>query len=397
MASAPPDTTALHLLAEIVSRQKSVADIQPGQWRRLTMLAKNHKVFPLFHDALLASPNTTPKPILRQISLLGLREKARAARIEDTIVEVSAILDDAGIPALWLKGVALGYTVYPAFWLRSMVDIDVIVPYDQRRHARDAMQAAGYTYNATRGGHLLDDEILDYSTHHYVFLGHENRGVTIELHFHFLNMVTLTPAITDWFWQTSDTVTGPQGTVLRVMNPEAILLHLAAHNVLQHQQFDIASDNAVHVRLRNMYDVSRLVTQHALDWPTLITQAITLKWEFALGHTLLQAGMYFPFPQTSGVYEAITALRERTSIPSPAQLRSPDTVRRSFLMWRILRQLPWRYKSGYLWRMFFPTRDAMRHTHPDQPLWWAYIARSIKILRGVSHALYLMAIGKKIP
>ena len=380
--------TDIRLLAQIINRQIPLNDIQPTQWRGLITLARQHKVFPLLHEAIHASSDSVPKPVLRRLSMRGLQAKARATRLENAILEINTILDEAGIPALWLKGVALGYTVYPAFWLRPMIDIDVIVPYEQRRHARTALQTAGYTYKDTRGGHVLADDVLENSSHHYVFPGGENKGVTIELHFRFLNTIMLPAEMVAWFWQHTEIITSPQNTRLRVMAPEAILVHMAAHNILQHQQFDITSESAVHITLRNMYDVSQLMTQYTFDWPEIITQSINLKWEFALAHTLIQADTYFPFPQASGAYDAIATLRQRTSLPPPAQLDRSRTIRRTVLMWRILRQLSWKHKAVYLAQIFFPTREAMRLAHPDRPLWWAYLARSFKIVGGVSRALY---------
>ena len=43
---------------------------------------------------------------------------------------INNILNENNIPVLWMKGLALAYSVYDTPWKRQMRDIDFIVPLD---------------------------------------------------------------------------------------------------------------------------------------------------------------------------------------------------------------------------------------------------------------------------
>lgn len=70
-----------------------------------------------------------------QWSALTDQERRVAARYELGVVaqrEIDAALAAAGTPTIWIKGFALAHTVYPDPALRSMGDLDFMVPYDRR-------------------------------------------------------------------------------------------------------------------------------------------------------------------------------------------------------------------------------------------------------------------------
>ena len=68
--------------------------------------------------------------------------------------DVDVALRAAGIPALWLKGAALAYTVYPEPALRPMAAPEmVVVPYEQRERALEVVQASTMTSTACTALH----------------------------------------------------------------------------------------------------------------------------------------------------------------------------------------------------------------------------------------------------
>jgi hypothetical protein len=108
------------------------------------------------------------------------REAALAALAQQAALRLAlAALEDAGIPAVALKGVALAWRHYPEAALRPMRDIDLLVPEARAIEASRVLAAAGFAPNAndaaTLRQALADDHQLP-AQHHAAL------GVTIELH-----------------------------------------------------------------------------------------------------------------------------------------------------------------------------------------------------------------------
>ena len=89
----------------------------------------------------------------------ALREALRSALDVNTIrnavlrrvaVDATRTLAAAGIVPLWAKGLWLAHSVYPHPGLRTMADIDVIVPTGARAQARQALEAAGFALDPAR-------------------------------------------------------------------------------------------------------------------------------------------------------------------------------------------------------------------------------------------------------
>ena len=57
---------------------------------------------------------------------------------------IEKALSEADIPGIWLKGIALAYTIYPRPWLRPMADLDVLVPAHQKDEALSKIEGIGF-------------------------------------------------------------------------------------------------------------------------------------------------------------------------------------------------------------------------------------------------------------
>lgn len=168
---------------------------------------------------------------------------------------------DQGIPVILLKGSALAAGVYSNPAHRSMCDLDFLV----HRHDLDRVMALLLARGYSRFAELSDGfrEALDSEV---CFLPGDERGYTVEPHWHILNLPgDAGRAALDWFW--SHTVAIEiDGRQARMFAPEAQVIHLAAHLVIHHQGRG----------LRSAYDIALLLSRHAeqMDWP-LVTQVAT--------------------------------------------------------------------------------------------------------------------------
>lgn len=366
------ETVLLDDLAGVISERLPLDAISGGQWRDLATLSMTHKVFPLLYRLVLAHPEAVGADMLSWFNHAGLMHKARAVRFERAIADVNGIVEEARLPACWLKGAALAYMLYPAFWLRSMIDVDVLVPFDVRKTALEALRAAGYRDSARPWGRELSSELSEATTNHYIFRARDNKGVTIELHYRLLRLGQIDDqdAITEWFWTQTQELETPHSK-MRILTPEATLLHMAAHDVLQHEQAEIArAPLSKAVTLRNVYDAHLLVTQHELDWELVRERAAQWEWEYAISRILTQAQHFFG---TSVPGELSSVLSTPAEQAAKISDRRKDNI--VVIGWDVLRQASWRDRVRYVWNAMFPTPGYMRAKYPGRPLGITYTAR----------------------
>lgn len=88
-------------------------------------------------SSLPAEDSATLAQHYRRNALLALRRTADLRR-------ATAVLREAGVPCLVLKGPVLTATVYPNAATRTMTDLDLLVPWPSLEDATAALVAAGY-------------------------------------------------------------------------------------------------------------------------------------------------------------------------------------------------------------------------------------------------------------
>ncbi len=148
----------------------------------------------------------------------------RNALIRRAALDATRALNAAGIVPLWVKGVWLASFVYRQPALRSMNDVDLIVPHGSGTAARDALIRAGYApTSASEGGAAAWNWTLSRSCD----LPGGSETLDLDLH----ETLRLSGAIVwpvDTLWRTSVEVR-QAGAVFRVPTQEAGLLYCAVH------------------------------------------------------------------------------------------------------------------------------------------------------------------------
>jgi hypothetical protein len=300
---------------------------EDGAWPGLVERAVRHRLGPLVYATLRAASDAgavrPPDTLMARLRTIYDRHVTRTARRIATLEEIGPALERAGIPMIVLKGAALGPTLYGDPALRTMGDVDLLVPRHRRTAASQALQALGYvpdvswrsaTWYHARHHHLAPlrapDGALDVELHHLIVERGDARVPVDEL----------------WArarWQQIG------GGSFRVLAAEDLLLHLCLH---------LVRDNCVvQGQLRDLRDVAQLIRHEAaaLDWTVVVERARA--WEVA-----------------AYTYWALWLARDMVGAPVPAVVldRLGDEARlgrRADLLRRLLPELlvastPWPFR-----------------------------------------------------
>jgi hypothetical protein len=368
-------------LARMVSGQAEWREFPDGESMGIIRLAIAHGLAPLLWWRLQQRG--------RQISdfagFADLEDTAKIAEfnyrvLRDNQSRVQLALSEAGIPVLWIKGIALAQAYYPQAQLRPMQDLDGLVPYEQRQAALQVVQRLGFQI---RPGDALDEVlgVPEAMAHHYPLLGVSAGGVDLEIHYRLLDNETLLPLREmEWFWQEAGTI-GQGEEAFRVPKLEAHFLYLCAHAILQHGEADF--------HLQRYYDLHLLASQAGMDWEWIIRQAKKLGWTYTVRRALEVTRGYFSSPVPRHVLDALEDYQ-----PSDQDARHARRLQGSGRQWEgtllSFSGMRWGERMRQLFHLAFPPAEFMRKRYgipagrgllPSYLLRWWEAARAILAAR----------------
>lgn len=352
-----------HLLAKLLLRQTAWADLPPETQRHLLSVSEYHQVFPTLYSIAGAPAAFQP---------LAVHLKTRFAALTLHAVNVTKILAQHNIPVLWMKGLALAFSVYDDPWMRTMRDVDFIVPMDQRLQARTILMEHGYTdEDYFLADHSVPPEYNHLVTHHFNMY---YKDISLELHYDLgaSKYFGYTPKDVSILWENTQQIGNPAHG-LYSPTPELHIVLLAIHDVLQHQRKTEKKD----FRLYRPYDLYLLTRRYPIDWSAVARHAAHFRAQAYVLQALDQVEELFGILPDSA--KARTAIADGDVKHST--LRTDFSV--VFIGWnnfkvarRILpaSQLP-AYVRDYV---LFPTPEGMRmkyNLREDQAIWPYYIRR----------------------
>ena len=350
----------LHLLAALVSQQLQPEVVRDEDWPEITALALRHGLGPMLLWALNEDGfDTDEDPHWEPLVSAARVAAINYALLKNTLRQVDAALAEAGVPALWLKGFALAQTVYPLPRLRPMVDLDLLVPYEQRSAALDITNLLGFH---TPEGHYYSEIINPPEDlwHHYQLMGGVSDAIYLELHYRLLRRggkELLPEDQPDWFWSQTQELS-KDGVLFRFLKPEAHLLYLCAHAILQHGEGELY--------LLRYFDLHLLATKTVQDWQVVVDWALAFRWSYAVERALTLTVRIFDTTVPESVF---TQLRERRScdedISRAVRLQAKDFRREKRKMLRA--QMSLGERIGIFYRRIFPPKSFIRHFYAIKP------------------------------
>ncbi len=134
-------------------------------WGEVIKEAKDHAVIGLISSVIPVKDETTE---------MGKAIYMRILYEQDKLIK---LLDDNDVPCVILKGCAAAQ-YYPKPYLRTMGDIDFLVPRNKFEKAAEVMESNGYKYEHGKDDH---GKRLENGRH----FGYSKNGISFELHHHF--------------------------------------------------------------------------------------------------------------------------------------------------------------------------------------------------------------------
>jgi len=193
--------------------------------------------------ARLSEAAALPHVPLELLEPLAARARHCAARSLLCVSEARRIqkaLDAAGLPALWLKGIALGQWLYASPHLRDTADIDLLLPdHATTLRAAAVLKPLGYALpNPHIAGNLVVHELLAWS---------ERAQLELDLHWDLSNDALFANKF-EWISLSEASMSLPGLGTARGLSPAHAFLHACMHRALNHL-------TGRHNRLRWLYDI----------------------------------------------------------------------------------------------------------------------------------------------
>lgn len=360
----------VHSLAALLVRAIAPDYLAGSDINELVATARRHGVAPMLYWHLKQVGLNLKTPEWHDLWFAHQKQVRAYLEHKLAFTRLDATFRSANIPTVWLKGFALAHSVYPNPALRPMRDIDVLVPAAQKEHALELAQQLGYVLDMPP-----HSEAMQSMWHHY----HLRGDIALELHYSLIGLRSklLTPEQLDWFWAHTRVLQANDLT-FTCFTPEAELLYLCAHAILQHGETEFL--------LHRYLDLHLLIQKNpALDWNSILEQAIDARWTYAVQRALEITREYFG---TTIPDETLQELQTRRP-PEEASFIGfeilPDSTRLQVTS-TLMRAMSPAEKWKWFWGSLLPTPAWMRWRYQPRATWqlpffylyrWFVIARDV--------------------
>ncbi|HEX6860744.1 MAG TPA: nucleotidyltransferase family protein [Caulobacteraceae bacterium] len=198
-------------------------DTEGLDWRHVAAGLERHGLMRLI-PAMLARPGLVPPAAVEGLRNLHREHAAGALARVGEVARICALLDQAGVRYLLIKGLALSIQLYGRADARGSKDIDLLVEPAGLVRADQVLRAQGYFRPEAD---LAAGAPADVAGKEMGYL-HHDRGIMIEVHSRLTENAALYPAGFEDLWRTRETVT-VGGRALPVLARDRLATYLSAH------------------------------------------------------------------------------------------------------------------------------------------------------------------------
>jgi len=236
------------------------ADLSTRQWQLLVDEVVHQRVGALAWRRLSDLPQgEVPAGVLAPLREHYVRNAFRNARLLRETADATRALAAESIPVMLLKGIHLARFVYEEPALRSMADIDLMVPRDRIRDAERVLVGMGY-------GPVPRPDIDAHCawSNHLAALEKED-AEALEVHYDIERPTSPFAIENEALWN-SATGVSIENVDVAVLAPEHLLIHLCLH-LAYHHKFERSA-------LKGLIDVATVLARSDhIDWDAFVSTA----------------------------------------------------------------------------------------------------------------------------
>lgn len=235
--------------------------LSADEWQAVATLARQLEVGPLLHYRLKQLCITPPNDTAQDLKRVFLLNTARNMRLYQELGNLLRGLNEHNISVILLKGIYLAELVYENIGLRTMGDIDLLVPAEKLEQAISLAEISGFI--PVRPLFPEADGLLHFHAPPMV-----KNGIILELHWNLTLESNPARIETDEIWARAHRTTFQHRDVW-TLNPNDLLLHLTIHAAYGHlfvNQFRSLVD-LVEVQRKFSNDLDwDVIIQNCKDW-----------------------------------------------------------------------------------------------------------------------------------
>ncbi len=224
-------------------------------WDYIIEFCSYHELYPILFTKFNHLLPPEKQNLLKSAYYLSI---ARNMVLMDEFLKLKMGLQTRGIQFLPLKGIDFLNTIYPDFNLRSMADIDILVPENKVNDCEATLKALGY--KKILGG-VKENYWIKYHCH--FMYGKTSSGMNIHLELHWaLDFKRFQNISFEHLWTRRRKITA-EDTEIYVLSPEDTLIALALHQRRFHKP----------LILKNIIDGYLILKNYNIDWGYLMDTA----------------------------------------------------------------------------------------------------------------------------
>jgi hypothetical protein len=199
-------------------------DIASVRWDRLRTLGRFHRVAGFVWDWLSSSGTAVPQDVLIELSAEAASIASSNLRVAAESRNLQADFREAGVPLLFLKGMAVGALAYRNPSLKSAIDIDLLIDPPDLLKAAELLGSRGYAIAIPSDARTLG--AWHNRSKESVWVNHQT-GLQIDLHTRSVGHPRLIPRID--VRSPSQRVAIRSGISLPTFADEELFAYLAVH------------------------------------------------------------------------------------------------------------------------------------------------------------------------
>lgn len=228
----------------------------PLDWDYIIKKSLADGILPFVYNRIKTNYDILPEETRNRLEKAYLKDTAYKTYLICEAGKVLNSLNNASIPVLALKGIALAETIYSGTVSRSMGDIDILVRKKDLDTAKEKLLKLGYNFHSTNQGN------------HITLIKKDNWNIRLEVHWDIVNRINPLQRYafkinTDEIWENAAPIT-VAGEKTLGMYPEDLIIYLSCHLLRDY-----------YASFKWFIDIDRITRYYGerLDWEKLISTA----------------------------------------------------------------------------------------------------------------------------